>query len=409
MGEIYAAKNIATGKSVALKLIGAKAPRTADRTRRFLTEARAATAIRHANVIEVFDLFEDDDGTLFMVMELLEGEDLAKLRARAGALTLHEIARIAVPVAKALKAAHGKGIIHRDLKPQNIFLAVQTDGSMIPKVLDFGIAKILDPAKIGAESAGHSTSNGLPLGTPHYMSFEQAMSEKVDHRADIWALGVIVFEGLCGRRPLEFESIGEMYKAFWKRPVPRIRELVPALPLGVANVIDRCLKKRRDDRLDSLDTFIEAFAPYLDPHAPDGDVGGVIAVRSVAPRPAVWIFPTAGVVALGAVAAAVLLTRASVPPPPRPIVEERSAEPSTTTIGLAPNPVPDPPAGQDQTRANTVLPTLAPPASSSAVSGRRPESTSTAPVNTSPRGRGPSPSASATAAKEPQIFEKPPY
>src|SRR5690349_8177955 len=120
MGEVYSAKHVATGKSVALKLIRTAAPRTAAQTRRFLTEARAATAIPHPNVIKVFDLFEDDDGTLLMVMELLHGESLGKLQARVGALTLHEVARIMVPVAKALKAAHGKGIIHRDLKPDNI-------------------------------------------------------------------------------------------------------------------------------------------------------------------------------------------------------------------------------------------------------------------------------------------------
>jgi len=210
MGEVYAATNKKTGREVALKVIKS-AEITAERNRRFLREAKAATAIAHPNVIDVLDVFEDDSGAPVMVMELLEGESLSSLLRRLGKLPLAAVAALLAPVADALKAAHDKGIVHRDLKPDNIFLAKLGD-AVAPKILDFGIAKVVDPAAIIAETQGGATNTGSILGTPHYMSLEQAMSEKdIDARADIWAFGVILFEALAGRRPLEFENLGQMY------------------------------------------------------------------------------------------------------------------------------------------------------------------------------------------------------
>ena len=273
MGEVYSAKNIGTGRDVALKLIRGVAD--ADQTRRFLREAKAATAIQHPNVIEVLDVFEAEDGTPVMVMELLHGEPLSSLRKRRGALPLHEVARLLVPVADALRAAHEKGIVHRDLKPDNIFLSEVHGGGCLPKVLDFGIAKVLDPTSINSETQGGNTSTGSILGTPHYMSFEQAMSEKnVDHRADIWAMGVIVFEALTGRRPFEFENLGEMYTAFLQGEVPSIQAMVPDLPAEVAGVIDRCLQKQREARLDNLGPLIDVLARYEDPGVAGASAGG---------------------------------------------------------------------------------------------------------------------------------------
>ncbi|AGP34064.1 serine/threonine-protein kinase [Sorangium cellulosum] len=281
MGEVYAARNLGTGRDVALKVVRGVAD--AAQTRRFLREARAAAAIQHPNVIEVLDVFEDDDHTPVMVMELLRGEPLSALRRRRGALHLHEAARLLSPVAAALRAAHDKGIVHRDLKPDNIFLSEPQAGGCVPKVLDFGIAKVLDPTSISAETHGANTSTGSILGTPHYMSFEQAMSEKdIDHRADIWAMGVILFEALTGRRPLEFETLGEMYTAFLQREVPSIRSAVPDLPADVADVLDRCLRKRREDRLDDLGPLIEVLGRHADPASPGALAGGKV-VGALAP------------------------------------------------------------------------------------------------------------------------------
>jgi hypothetical protein len=275
MGEVWAAKNLTTGRDVALKMIIGSG--SADQTRRFLREAKAATAIQHPNVIEVLDVFEDEEGVPVMVMELLRGEPLAALRKRAGALPLHEVATLLLPVAAAVRAAHEKGIVHRDLKPDNIFLSEAHGGGCVPKVLDFGIAKVLDPTSISSETQGGATSTGSMMGTPHYMSLEQAMSEKdIDHRADIWSMGVILFEALTGRRPLEFENLGQMYTSFLQGTVPSVRELVPELPEDVVAIIDHCLQKQRAGRLDDLGPLIEVLARHVDPAAPGARAGGAV-------------------------------------------------------------------------------------------------------------------------------------
>ena len=277
MGEVYAARHITTGKEVALKLIRSAQGSGKDHVRRFMREARAATAIQHPNVIEVFDVFADAEGTPVMVMELLKGEPFSRYRQRTGALRLHDAAAILLPAARAVRAAHDKGIVHRDLKPDNVFLASTADGGRTTKILDFGIAKVLDPARISSETQGQQTNTGSILGTPHYMSFEQAMSDKtVDHRTDIWAMGVMIFEALTGRRPLTYDTLGQMYATFLQGAVPSIREFVPDLPPDMADVLDRCLAKERAGRLDSLTPLIDVLEKYADPRVPGANTGGVV-------------------------------------------------------------------------------------------------------------------------------------
>ena len=274
MGEVYAARHVTTGKEVALKLIRAAAGSGKDHVRRFMREARAATAIEHPNVIEVLDVFEDSDGTPVMVMELLKGEPFSSYRERAGALELHQVSELLLPAVRALQAAHDKGIVHRDLKPDNVFLAT-TPAGRTTKVLDFGIAKVLDPTKISAETQGQQTSTGSILGTPHYMSYEQAMSDKsVDHRTDIWAMGVMIFEALTGRRPMTYDTLGQMYAGFLQGSVPSIREYLPELPDDAATVIDHCLAKQQGDRLGNLGPLIDVLSKYADPDVPGARCGG---------------------------------------------------------------------------------------------------------------------------------------
>jgi eukaryotic-like serine/threonine-protein kinase len=283
MGEVYAARHATTGKEVALKLIHTAAGSETEHVRRFMREARAATAIQHPNVIDVYDVFEDSDGTPVMVMELLKGEPFSVYRARVGALSLHEVAEILLPAARALQAAHAKGIVHRDLKPDNVFLAV-TPAGRTTKLLDFGIAKVLDPTKISSETQGQQTNTGSILGTPHYMSYEQAMSDKhIDHRADIWALGVMIFEALTGRRPLVYDTLGEMYTAFLQGKVPSIREFLPELPVDMADALDRAIAKQREQRLDDLGPLIQALSRYADPTVPGAQSGGRIVCEPVGP------------------------------------------------------------------------------------------------------------------------------
>jgi hypothetical protein len=275
MGDVYAARHVTTGKVVALKIV-----RSTDRVWRFTREARAATAVKHPNVVEVYDLFEDADGTPVMVMELLQGETFAAYRARVGALTLYDAAQILVPVLRGVHGAHAKGIVHRDIKPANIFLA-ESPAGRVPKILDFGIAKMLDPAKLGSDTHGQATTNTAILGTPDYMSFEQAMSDEIDVRTDIWSVGVIVFEALTGRRPIVFDTLGQMYAAFLQGTVPAVRSFAPDLPPDVANIIDRCLAKKKEDRLDDLAPLIDVLDKYA-----DGSVAGAMAGGRVVDSPA---------------------------------------------------------------------------------------------------------------------------
>jgi eukaryotic-like serine/threonine-protein kinase len=285
MGEVYAARHVTTGKEVALKLIhhavgtGASGQ---EQTRRFMREARAATAIQHPNVIEVFDVFVDTDGTPVMVMELLKGETFEDYRARAGAMTLHDTATLLLPAVEALQAAHEKGIVHRDLKPDNIFLA-ETSAGRTTKLLDFGIAKVLDPTKLGSDTEGPTTRTNSMLGTPYYMSFEQAMSDKnIDPRTDIWSMGVILFEALTGRRPMEFDTLGAMYTAFLQGTIPSLRATAPDVPEEVSRVIDLCLRRDRDARMPDLRPLIEVLRRYTDVRVSGALSGG--RVVSVMPR-----------------------------------------------------------------------------------------------------------------------------
>jgi hypothetical protein len=296
MGEVYAARHSTTGKEVALKLI-LTAGSSKEHVRRFMREARAATAIDHPNVIEVFDVFEDADGTPVMVMELLKGEPFSRLLERAGALELHQVSEILLPAIRALQVAHSKGIVHRDLKPDNIFLA-NTPSGRTTKLLDFGIAKLLDPTKLGSETQGQHTNTGSILGTPHYMSFEQAMSDKhVDQRTDIWAMGVIIFESLTGRRPLMYDTLGQMYATFLQGTVPSIRDFVPDTPEDAARVLDHCLGKERAQRLGDLGPLIEVLAKYADSELPGARAGGRVVAAPLRLATEVTAAPTASSVA----------------------------------------------------------------------------------------------------------------
>jgi hypothetical protein len=283
MGEVFAAKHALTGKRVALKRIRSEG-RAAGGTDRFLREAHVVSALHHPNIVEIYDAFEDEDGAAVLVMELLVGETLSAYRARADRIGLGEASAILVPVARALLHAHRLGVVHRDLKPENIFLVAREGGAPVSKVLDFGIAKVLGSTELATGLVGESTRTGAIVGTPHYMAFEQAMSERdVDCRADIWSLGVILFEALAGRRPIAFETFGQMYTAFLKGTVLSARETLPDLPGEVAEILDRCLAIDRSARLEGLEPFIETLAPYEGATAGDDRVR-VTAARAIPVR-----------------------------------------------------------------------------------------------------------------------------
>ena len=222
-----AAEHLILRSQVAVKLIDPQIASDAEALARFLREARAAASLRSPHVVRILD-HGVDNGSPYIVMELLEGESLGDRLAHRGALPAVEVAEILVQVARAVTKAHEVGIVHRDLKPDNIFI-VHNDDADLAKVLDFGIAKETGP-NVGLSSPG--TRSGALMGTPVYMSPEQAEGTKqVDFRSDLWSLGVIAYECLLGRRPFESEAIGSLVLDICSRPLP-IPSRVGAAPPG---------------------------------------------------------------------------------------------------------------------------------------------------------------------------------
>src|SRR5258708_385546 len=193
MGEVYRATHVMLGKTIAIKLIRSAIVASPEIVRRFQREARAATALNHPNIVSVYDLGQTPDGTLYIAMEFIDGPSMKEVIRRNGPLTPWESIDILRQVASALSAAHRKQIVHRDLKSDNLMLASE-GGRKVVKLVDFGIAKTFDEAT-------QLTAAGYMLGTPHYMSPEQAAGKPVDHRADLYSLGVILCEMITGEVP----------------------------------------------------------------------------------------------------------------------------------------------------------------------------------------------------------------
>ena len=254
MGSVWAAKHRLTRKPVALKFL--KDAADAVLLRRFVREARATSAVRHPNVVGVHDILQLD-GSLALVMDLLEGESLADRLERQGALSVHELASILTPVLSAVTAVHAAGIVHRDLKPDNIFLTRRGDGSVEPMLLDFGICKLKRADVVSGEGGTQLTVAGQVVGTPCYMAPEQILADDdADARVDTWALGVILYECATGKRPFDGDSLPRLVKAIVTAPIAPVEELAPHLPPELSALIGRMLT--RDRRLRDTD-LREAF------------------------------------------------------------------------------------------------------------------------------------------------------
>ena len=262
MGAVWAATHLLTRKRVAIKLLRPEVT-TPDTLRRFIREARAATAVRHPNVVDIHDILTLDDGSPAMVMDLLEGETLAQYLERSGLIPLNELASIMAPVLSAVGSAHAAGIVHRDLKPDNIFLARLGDGRIESMVLDFGIAKLMPLGEKMDPAGGSITRTGAVLGTPFYMAPEQAFGEKdLDARADVWALGVILYECASGRRPIDGDSLGQVFKMITVGPTPPLEQLVPDLPPDFVALVDRMMQRDPEQRIRDLREPFEFLRRY---------------------------------------------------------------------------------------------------------------------------------------------------
>ena len=269
MGTVFLAEQIGVGnRPVALKVLNRKLLDDPDFLLRFQHEAGSTGRIHHPNVVTIHESAQGDDGTPYIAMEFLEGESLREVLQRRGALPVTEVAEILQQAARGLNAAHKLGIIHRDLKPDNLFLTKGDEGELIVKVVDFGIAKL-------RESATH-TPTGTVLGTPAYMSYEQASgmkSDDLDARSDIYSLGVVVYEMLTGRTPFHSDTdIGYLRKHMQEEPPP-FRVVAPGVqvPPRVEVVVMKALKKEREERYRSVLEFGQAFVAAALP-APAADV-----------------------------------------------------------------------------------------------------------------------------------------
>jgi serine/threonine-protein kinase len=260
MGAIYEAENLSIGKRVAVKLLHAHYAGDADIVARFRREALAATAIGNEHVIEVLDLGTADDGAVFMVLELLEGHDLAaEIRAR-GPLPVADVIDVVSQICEALEAVHAKEIVHRDLKPENVFLTRRGGHPRFVKVLDFGISKVKAAFGTPEEAA---TRTGTALGTPYYMAPEQARGAKdVDHRVDLYALGVILFRALTGQHPFDDGSFPLLIVKICTEPPPPVRLYRGDVPDELEAIITRLLAKDRGLRFGSARALREALAPF---------------------------------------------------------------------------------------------------------------------------------------------------
>src|SRR5262245_57624766 len=196
-GAVYRATHPLIGKAAAVKVLFRSFSSDQEMVSRFIAEARAVNQIRHRNIIDIFSFGSLEDGRQYYVMELLEGLTFDRYIKQKGHLTPEEAIPVLRAIARALDAAHANGIAHRDLKPENIYVTFDEDGGVFPKLLDFGIAKLLGESA----KSGHKTRTGTPMGTPHYMSPEQCRGKNVDHRTDIYSFGVLVHEALPGQLP----------------------------------------------------------------------------------------------------------------------------------------------------------------------------------------------------------------
>jgi serine/threonine-protein kinase len=252
MGTVYLAEQTTLRKKLAIKVLKHEHCREKSHVERFLQEARAASMIAHENIVSIIDFGAVPGGSVFFAMEYLEGEDLSDTLRREGRMLWPRVRDIALQVVQALAAAHARSVIHRDLKPANCFLIKHADGSDYVKLLDFGIAKVLDPEMASADGL---TRTGAVFGTAKYMAPEQASGERVDPRTDIYALGIVLYEMLSGTVPFPGQNFMQVLSRHLTEAPTPLRNLVPDVPPPVEALVMRALAKRREDRYQTMKEF----------------------------------------------------------------------------------------------------------------------------------------------------------
>jgi serine/threonine protein kinase len=250
MGIVYETRHRALGKRFALKALRKDLARDAEIAARFIQEARTAASVSHPGLVEITDFGQLPGGQPFFVMELLEGQSLAALIRRGGPIPAARAVEIVRQIAEGLGAAHDLSIVHRDLKPDNIHVSTDDAGRDLVKIVDFGLAKVIGASRL--------TRAGMVFGTPHYMSPEQAMGEATDHRADIYALGVVMYEMFTGRVPFEADSyMGVLTKHMYMAPTPPSQIPGTEKLAALEDLTLRCLEKKPEHRYATLRDLVE--------------------------------------------------------------------------------------------------------------------------------------------------------
>jgi serine/threonine-protein kinase len=262
MGSVYKAAQPAMNRMVAVKILHPKLTNRKDLVSRFRREARAMSHLAHPNTVKVLLYGDLDDGSLYIVMEYLEGKNLNQVVRKEGPLSVERAIPILIQVCGALQEAHLQGIIHRDLKPENIFLSTNGGLKDYPKVLDFGLAKVtereLRPGSVML------TQEGMVFGTPEFMSPEQAQGKPLDPRSDIYSLAVILYEVLTGKLPFDARTPMEYIQMHVTRPPISLDERIPGkrFPSGLSKVLNRALEKEPEDRYANAADFANALKPF---------------------------------------------------------------------------------------------------------------------------------------------------
>jgi eukaryotic-like serine/threonine-protein kinase len=280
MGAVWLADDLSLDSHCAVKLIDPEKSRSEEVRKRFVREAKAAAQLRGPHVVDVFDRGEFE-GVLYIAMEYLEGEDLCTRLNRVGVLEPERTYRVIAHVSRALSSAHALGIVHRDLKPENIFLVPSYDEE-IAKVLDFGIAQ-----HAAYHLEDRATREGSFLGTPYYVSPEQARGRPTDHRSDLWSLAVITYQCLTGLPPFDSDSLGELMGLILYEPIPKITEANPDLPPEIEEWWTQATQRDRELRFQSARELTDQLGRAL-------KVSAVVSVPTLPPRRQLSTFPDEG-------------------------------------------------------------------------------------------------------------------
>jgi tRNA A-37 threonylcarbamoyl transferase component Bud32 len=407
MGAVYLAEHTLIGRKVAIKVLLPEHSRKQDLVDRFFNEARTAAGLNHPALVDVFDFGIHPGGSAYLVMDYLEGESLGSRLARVAPLDAEVAVDLARQIARGMEVAHGQGIVHRDLKPDNIFLVADADDASRDqvKILDFGIAKLLG-APSGSKGA---TSTGMVLGTPWFMAPEQCRGTgPVDHRADIYSLGCILYLMLCARPPFDHAGVGEILGAHLHEPVTPPRAINPAVPPALEAVVMKALAKNPEER---YQTMAALGADLARMGAPTG------ALVPIAAPPPARVVPTApGVTTLSKAASAVAT--------PAPARRRRLLAPvaAITAAGLAAlgvaillqlRPASGParsallPAASDGPRHRAATPAPATPASWSPATGADPDASLSRPASGPPPADAAAPSRAAAAPSRRERWAEP--